>query len=56
MLHVDKNRSYVKIVLSRVEIIMLLVDTTCLVHKGQQNAAIEISIICIAVNFSRLQS
>ena len=51
MLHVDKNRSHVKIVLSRVDIIMLLVDTTCLEHEGQKNAAIEISIICIAVKF-----
>ena len=62
MLHVDKNRSHVKIILARVDIIMMLVDITCLDHEGQRNAAIEIIILCVTVNFfskrkpSRLQS
>lgn len=54
--------THVKIILSRGDIIMLLVDTTCLVYKGQQNAAIEKIKICVTVNFileripGRLQS
>ena len=51
MLHVDKNRSHVKIILARVDIIMMLVDITCLDHEGQQNAAIETIILCVTVNF-----
>ena len=51
MLHVDKNSSHVKIISSRVDIIMLLVDITCPDHEGQQNAPIEIIILCVTVNF-----
>ena len=51
MLHVDKNRSHVKIILARVDIIMMLVDITCLDHEGQRNAAIEIIILCVIFNF-----